>query len=449
MSARFDTSLYILLDVLAVHNVGIDHDSIIVRDGAGRLTFVKEKIAKPDAVVKDLREALGAYAAPMPIVGGSLALRLKQDARLRQALVEHNGTVLKFLYADRRIVGADWMLAPQASPTGAKRLVFSSLKGGVGRSTALAVLAADLSRRGKRVLAIDLDIEAPGIGFMLLPTGNGDDDPDLRPDFGAIDYLVENGLNGIDDYDLDKFIGVSPFADGSIDVVPAIGRVTDENPASMIAKLSRALVEDSTPLGPKGLAQQVREMVDRFSSAKDYDVVLIDARAGMAEVSAAALLGLGAEILFFGTDQPQTFRGYRYILSHLVETAGFSQSDAIEDWREKITFVQSKASPSAIARGQFKERLYSMCAELIYESESLNPQGMVEFGAFNPAPDAIGPGVPHDAIYVDHHPAYEAFDPLSDRATLDADVYRGPFGPFVERCWAILDLESDALVDGD
>ncbi|MCB4802630.1 Mrp family chromosome partitioning ATPase [Methylobacterium brachiatum] len=438
-----------MLDVLASHHVDVDREAIIVRDGAGRLTFVKEKIAKSEDLVKDLREALGAYAAPMPIVGGSLALRLRQDTRLRRASLQHNGSEIDFLYADRRIVGADWMLAPQASPNGAKRLVFSSLKGGVGRSTALAILAADLSRKGKRVLAIDLDIEAPGIGFMMLPPGDGDDDLDLRPDFGAIDYLIENGLNGVDDYDLDKFIGVSPFAEGSIDVVPAIGRVTDENPSSMIAKLSRALVEDSTPAGPKGLAQQIREMVDRFSATKDYDVILIDARAGMAEVSAAALLWLGAEILFFGTDQPQTFRGYRYILSHLVETAGFSQNELAEDWREKITFVQSKAPPSAVARSQFRERLYSMCAELIYESETLNADGIVELGAFNPAPDATGPGVPHDAIYVDHHPAYEAFDPLSDRASLDTDVYRGPFGPFLERCRAILDLESDTMTDGE
>ncbi|MGO7565542.1 AAA family ATPase, partial [Rhizobium johnstonii] len=72
-------------------------------------------------------------------------------------------------YIDRRFVGADWMSPPASEFVGTKRLVFGSLKGGFGRSTALAIFAADLSRDGKKVLCIDLDLEAPGIGTMLLP----------------------------------------------------------------------------------------------------------------------------------------------------------------------------------------------------------------------------------------------------------------------------------------
>ena len=77
------------------------------------------------------------------------------------------------------------------SATGVPRIVFASLKGGVGRSTALCVLAAHFSRHGRRVLAVDFDLEAPGIGTMLL------DEQELPP-FGTLDYLVENGISGID-----------------------------------------------------------------------------------------------------------------------------------------------------------------------------------------------------------------------------------------------------------
>jgi MinD-like ATPase involved in chromosome partitioning or flagellar assembly len=40
---------------------------------------------------------------------------------------------------------------------------FYSYKGGVGRSMALANLATLLARKGRRVLMIDFDLEAPGL----------------------------------------------------------------------------------------------------------------------------------------------------------------------------------------------------------------------------------------------------------------------------------------------
>ena len=189
-------------------------------------------------------------------------------------------------YADRRIVGMDWLQTSAPSSAGPRRLVFGSLKGGVGRSTALAVLAADLSRTRKRVLAIDLDLEAPGIGFMLLPSSE-DLAQDRRPRFGVVDYLLENGLGGIEDEDIYDFIGVSPFHNSSIDVIPAVGRETDEHPGLMIAKLSRALVEHREAERVIPLAEQVHKMIERFAARADYDAILIDARAGMAEITAA------------------------------------------------------------------------------------------------------------------------------------------------------------------
>src|SRR5262245_11020937 len=42
-------------------------------------------------------------------------------------------------------------------------ITFYSYKGGVGRSMALANTAVILARRGKRVLVVDWDLEAPGI----------------------------------------------------------------------------------------------------------------------------------------------------------------------------------------------------------------------------------------------------------------------------------------------
>ena len=47
---------------------------------------------------------------------------------------------------------------------------FYSFKGGVGRTMALVNVAVELAQRGRRVLAVDFDLEAPGIDtFELVP----------------------------------------------------------------------------------------------------------------------------------------------------------------------------------------------------------------------------------------------------------------------------------------
>jgi len=93
---------------------------------------------------------------------------------------------------DRRVTGGDWLRAPYPPTSLPVRIAFASLKGGVGRSTALCVIAAHLAARGRRVLAIDLDLEAPGLGNMLLPD-------ETLPDFGLLDWLAERSVGPVVD----------------------------------------------------------------------------------------------------------------------------------------------------------------------------------------------------------------------------------------------------------
>jgi Mrp family chromosome partitioning ATPase len=440
MPIRFHQSLPALVDIVMRLGIPIDAGTVFVRDGTGRLLVAREQIPDKPSLEAAIRSGLGAYGAPVAAIDGDVAALLIADPSVRSTNVSLQTTQIRIRFADRRIVGLDWM-TPTADPpaNGPARLVFGSLKGGVGRSTALSVLAADLAYSGKKVLTIDLDIEAPGVGFMLL-TSSEDSALDQRPEFGAIDYLIENGIGGVADDVLSDFVGISAFADGSIHVVPAVGRTTDEFPASMIAKLSRALVDDVKSDGSVlRVADQVRELVERFSAHGAYDVVLIDSRAGLGEISAAPLLTLGAEILLFGTDQPQTFRGYRYMLSHLVENSGVGGTP---DWRERISFVQAKAPAAASKRAAFREALLELCTEQLYDQETLDSSGQVMQAEFNPSPDERGLGVPHDSLHIEFHPDYDAFDPVRDMTQLDPEVYDGPFANFLTRCWQLLGLEK-------
>ena len=46
-------------------------------------------------------------------------------------------------------------------------ITFYSYKGGVGRTLALANMATQMVRWGRRVLLVDFDLEAPGLDSML------------------------------------------------------------------------------------------------------------------------------------------------------------------------------------------------------------------------------------------------------------------------------------------
>ena len=63
-------------------------------------------------------------------------------------------------------------------------VTFYSFKGGVGRTMALVNVAVELAQRGRRVLAVDFDLEAPGIDtFNVLRTRK------RRP--GIVDFVTE------------------------------------------------------------------------------------------------------------------------------------------------------------------------------------------------------------------------------------------------------------------
>ena len=63
-------------------------------------------------------------------------------------------------------------------------VTFYSYKGGVGRTMALANVAAMLAKEGRRVLLIDFDLEAPGLdAFEGLGCAKG------RP--GVVEYAAE------------------------------------------------------------------------------------------------------------------------------------------------------------------------------------------------------------------------------------------------------------------
>src|SRR5262245_36973777 len=61
---------------------------------------------------------------------------------------------------------------------------FYSFKGGVGRTMALVNTAFELTKRGRRVLLVDFDLEAPGLDTFDLPHPQA-------PTPGIVEYVTD------------------------------------------------------------------------------------------------------------------------------------------------------------------------------------------------------------------------------------------------------------------
>jgi hypothetical protein len=359
VTVRFDDSLPGLAEVVA-DALGEEAllSGLVLRDTSGRLAFLSSS-ELPKATVKvltkNLRDRLGVYARTDRTVADI------KDVGVRELLDDAGSVIIslprqRLRLLDRRLVGADWQRRPAPLAKGPPRFVFASLKGGVGRSTALAVGAVAQAARSRRVLAVDLDLEAPGLGAFLL-------EPATLPEFGLIDALVENGLGPLDERFMADLVGPSAISQhkGRIDVIPALGRRSMENPGEVLAKIARAYGETMGADGATAtILDQVRTIVDRFANSRRYDAIFVDARAGLHETTASAILGLGAEVFLFGVDEPQTFQGYAILLAHL---ARFAEGERFPpEWLQRVTMVQAKAPASGGERAAFMERCETLFA---------------------------------------------------------------------------------------
>lgn len=419
---RFDDSLPRLIASLKAAYSGdlAAAKPIVIRDFEGRLGVI---LTLPAADIAPLNstvaESLGPYARSEAPVRGCDAVgvsRIVEEAQTAPVLTIDG---VNFRFLDRRIVGADWMGRPVLESGAIPRIAFVSIKGGVGRSTALSIAATHLAQAGLRVLAVDLDLEAPGLGATLLK-------PEELPTYGVVDWLVENGLSGTDSTFRADCIGKSSILDG-ISVVPAFGSRTLEHPADALAKIARASLEDMRDGTPLSLREQLQEMLESFEATGDYDVVLIDGRAGLHETTAAPVLGLGAKVLLFGINEPQTFQGYSFLLAHIRDRIPEGRG-----WEEKAWFVQAKADPGdlEIAREHFNA-LWSVDEGALVQPERLGPDDLELVWADNDAPAPL-PKEPVPVLRILNDERYRSFNPVENRIQLDERLVRSTFGELLD-----------------
>ena len=212
------------------------------------------------------------------------------------------------------------------------RIAFYSYKGGVGRSTAMAVVARLLAKDGLVVAVLDLDLEAPGLNSLLLTT------PKTSP-FGVVDYLyhypwAENGI------DKDRFLSQYVIKEevprlndvpGQLWVMTAGGtQIRQETDALRLLFSDADEVELS--LGSFYLEKlsyidfdlYVRQRTPVFErllqDIADYtncDVILMDSRTGLSNLSGALLNKYSNFLSLHIQDNRQNREGIEFIVKYV------------------------------------------------------------------------------------------------------------------------------------
>ena len=431
---------------------------LLVRDVYGRMRFAVDAYRPVSADVYDEREdsalpaeeiypteahqllldataSLGHYATSLQVLfrddfSNPAALFQNPDWHdtLLPAFEDSDGNIhpeLTVRLLDRQIIGQDWLrTAHERQPDAPPRVVFYGLKGGVGRSTALTMLAYSLAREGKRVLLLDFDLESPGLSGLLLPS-------DRVAGFGLVDWFIEDAVQP-DESVLDDLVADSPLADnttGHIRVAAAMG----QGESAYLAKLARVYADVPTSAGTERFAQRMERLIKVLEEREKPDVVLIDSRAGLHDLAAISIATLADLALLFATDSEQNWQGYQQLFAHWQKRPQVSRGVRERLWMVRALFPETEQKERF---ERFLENSYDLFSENLYDA--IDPTQAEPDDAFSYAMDSES--APHYPLTVRWNARFMEFDPLAsdNRGGMgDTDIDLA-FGPFVQRVKAIL-----------
>ncbi|HIK09041.1 MAG TPA: AAA family ATPase [Oscillatoriaceae cyanobacterium M33_DOE_052] len=182
-------------------------------------------------------------------------------------------------------------------------VTFYSFKGGVGRSTALGLVAGILATRNRRVVMVDLDLEAPGISILFR---SETENSNVAP-YGVLDYLHQRYLTPEENIPpiQDCICQISLTTRGELFLIP-VGEY-DENYIHRLADLDMGVFY-RREINP------VEQLMADITKQLDPDVILIDARTGFSDTGAVALFDLADTGIICFSPTEQSFEGLRWVV---------------------------------------------------------------------------------------------------------------------------------------
>lgn len=360
-----------------------------------------------DSITQAMFEQLGAHAFP---ANQAIFFEEDIDAVKTDCFAAPLEEIAGVFVIDRLTTESNWStISPIAA--GVPRVVFFSIKGGVGRSTAMAATAWSLAQSGKRVLVLDLDLESPGLSSSLLPS-------DRRPTFGITDWLVEDLANNGKAV-LDHMVATSSLThDGDIYVVPAHGKDAGE----YVSKLGRAWMPKVTTDGRQSWSQRLQGLINTLEERIKPDIILIDSRAGIDEVSSACVTDLGASlVLLFAIEGEQTWSGYRILFQNWLKTG------VAREIRERLQLVGALIPEldSAAYFSSLQEDAWNLFIEELYDETAMGANDGWSF-------DKIDEEAPHSPWPIRWHRGFAALRSMHGRLNgIDPKEINNIFGDLI------------------
>ena len=228
-------------------------------------------------------------------------------------------------------------------------VTFYSFRGGVGRTMALANVAAYLARQGKSVFLVDFDLEAPGLSLM----------PEFRPDTsleredGLVGYLragLEDELPPLRSLCYEPPLARSlrtryPRA-GSIHILPADARQGDQRQYDLARLHLEQLYET------QGRSLVIDALKVEIEQEYHPDYVLVDSRTGLTDAGGICTVHLADLLVIVSGLNEQNLQGTCLAVERLHR--------ARTDFARNVLFV---ISPVPVGEETLKAERLAVAAE--------------------------------------------------------------------------------------
>ncbi|MEA2702813.1 MAG: hypothetical protein QOD63_758, partial [Actinomycetota bacterium] len=219
-------------------------------------------------------------------------------------------------------------------------VTFYSYKGGTGRTLLLANLAWLAASLGRKVVALDFDLEAPGLLYKLFR-----DEPRPRAD-GLVGWLRDTHRGRDRPASLDDYIVKVPLAGpslhpgGSLTLMPA-GRAPSPN---YFQDLRHLRLEQGLEDG--WVLDALVDLRDQLANDLETDLLLIDARTGITPTNRVTTHVLADEVVALALDTPEQLEGTRSVLRSLQPLTSLRTNAPID-----LHLVLSRVLPRPRAEG--------------------------------------------------------------------------------------------------
>jgi len=247
-----------------------------------------------------------------------------------------------------------WPLTEASNPA---IISFYSFKGGQGRTTAVAAMAILLAQAGRRTLVLDLDLEAPGLGPLMLENMS-------LPDDGIVDYLLEYQLLKSRPANLAPYVGVQNHSDLTGTGTPLRVMTAGQLNANFIEKLARLDFEHF-------INQETNPLVELLSHANeeyDLDFILLDLRSGLHDLGGLSLNGLSHLDVLFGSETQQSWAGLELVLDFLTRSTPRREALLVHAMNPLTLF-----DPEGLTHQRFQNRSHNLFGSHYYDVHETIP----------------------------------------------------------------------------